>query len=89
MSHMGRFYEEGSMNKGGLGSFVGGSDTISVGISTPIFDIGYSSGRNFEGQETGRGVSMSFKNPFTSGNSWGAEATAGFAMISIFGCSMP
>lgn len=84
------FSSEGVIYKGGLRQFIGWADTISIGISTPIASIGFSSVRNISnGQEIGRGFSFSFRNPFTSPPSVRGEATGGFANTGIFACSLP
>jgi RHS repeat-associated protein len=82
---------EGTVSKSGLRGFVGGSDTVSVGVSFPGASIGYSSQIDINTKkENGRGFNISFNNPFNP-KSWrvNVDLTAGFSNTSIFGCKMP
>nr|WP_240953967.1 RHS repeat-associated core domain-containing protein [Sphingomonas sp. G-3-2-10] len=82
---------EGTVSRSGLRGFVGGSDTVSVGVSFPGASIGYSSQIDINTKkENGRGFNISFNNPFNP-KSWrvNVDLTAGFSNTSIFGCKMP
>lgn len=80
---------DGAIFKGSLRDFVGGADTINIGFSTIIADIGYTSTRNVvTGREIGRGFSFRFKNPFKDGLSLSGDLNGGFEVTDIFGCEV-